>query len=73
MTKHGFLDKIKAAAGAASSGKGAKKEEGGEKEDEGKNGSNWDALKDDYMLNPKKVRDTWIQCEMDVILKGVSC
>jgi hypothetical protein len=56
LTKHGFLDKIKSAA-SASSGDNVvsnKKKGGDDKEKEQPGG--WNALKDDYLLNPKKVR-----------------
>jgi hypothetical protein len=62
MTKHGFLDKIKNTAKSkdASLGGDDKKrkndrEERDESSGEKKTSSSWSALKDDYLLNPKKV------------------
>lgn len=56
LTKHGFLDKIKA---VAKSKGGDDKNENPKREknvadSEGNSRSSWGALKDDYMLNPKK-------------------
>ena len=59
LTKHGFLDKIKAVA--KSKGGDDKNETETPKrgknvaDNEGNSRSSWGALKDDYMLNPKKV------------------
>jgi hypothetical protein len=59
LTKHGFLDKIKAAA--KTKGSDEQKETEISKrgnnltDNEGKNRSSWGALQDDYMLNSKKV------------------
>mmetsp|Transcript_31736 Transcript_31736/g.74693 ORF Transcript_31736/g.74693 Transcript_31736/m.74693 type:complete len:339 (-) Transcript_31736:65-1081(-) len=57
LTKHGFLDKIKAAAKS----KGSEELDGETRKrgknvasNEGNNSSSWGALKDDYMLNSKK-------------------
>lgn len=58
LTKHGFLDKIKAAA--KTKGSDEQKETEISKrgnnltDNEGKNRSSWGALQDDYMLNSKK-------------------
>lgn len=58
LTKHGFLDKIKAAAKSKGSdeqpatGTPRRGENGAESE--GNNSSSWGALKDDYMLDSKK-------------------
>jgi len=49
MTKHGFLDKIKAAA--MKTGSGDTRNEVGDRKE--KKTSSWGALKDDYMLNKK--------------------
>jgi len=58
MTKHGFLDKIKAAAKTKGSeeSKEAEISKSGKNLNavQGTNRSSWDALQDDYMLNPKK-------------------
>jgi hypothetical protein len=59
LTKHGFLDKIKAAAKT----KGSVEQNEEKTSDLGKNPTNnertnrssWNALQDDYMLNSKKV------------------
>ena len=71
LTKHGFLEKLKSkAAAAANKGKTAAdnmSSTGGVSDDDTDKNSNnagkatiarpqWNALKDDYMLNPKKVR-----------------
>ena len=71
LTKHGFLEKLKSkAAAAANKGKTAAdnmSSTGGVSDDDADKSSNnagkttisrpqWNALKDDYMLNPKKVR-----------------
>lgn len=66
MTKHSFLDKIKSAAKSKlstndnNSSKNKRQFDsvvGEEKPKESKGSSpSWGALKDDYMLNPKKVR-----------------
>jgi len=59
LTKHGFLDKIKAAA-KSKGGDDEKNETETPKsgknvvENEGKKSPSWGALKDDFMLNPKK-------------------
>jgi hypothetical protein len=67
LTKHGFLDKIKAAAKTSQAGDGGdektnerearnQRDSNGNKKDIKETGqSSWGALKDDYMLNPKKV------------------
>ena len=59
LTKHGFLDKIKAAAKTKGSDEPTETEiskRGNDlPEKEGNNRSSWGALQDDYMLNPKKV------------------
>ena len=70
LSKHGFLEQIKskAAAAAASTDKSTKKESTSarpESQSTSKKGKSttaagapqWNALKDDYLLNPKKVRD----------------
>ena len=57
MTKHSFLSKIKDAASAGNGKSDAtleKEERNTDKET--KQTSKWDALKDDYLLDPKKVR-----------------
>lgn len=52
MTKHSFLSKIK---DAASAGHGGKVDDKTDNDTETKQqSSKWDALKDDYLLNPKK-------------------
>ena len=71
LTKHGFLEKLKSkAAAAANKGKTTADKlssTGGVSDDDADKSSNnagkatiarpqWNALKDDYMLNPKKVR-----------------
>lgn len=56
MTKHGFLDKIKNAAATTESKKVEDKLiTGVEKND--KAVGKWDALKDDFMMKPKKVSE----------------
>jgi hypothetical protein len=71
LTKHGFLDKIKSTAKAGTTSQGnSGAVDGGEQQtnperDQAKrrrdsketntNKPSWNALKDDYMLNPKKV------------------
>lgn len=59
LTKHGFLDKIKAAAKTKGSDEPKETEiskRGNDlPEKEGNNRSSWGALQDDYMLNSKKV------------------
>jgi hypothetical protein len=73
MTKHGFLDKIKNTAKSkdASLGGDDKKrkndrEERDESSGENKTSSSWSALKDDYLLNPKKV-------SFNVVMNYVVC
>lgn len=64
MTKHSFLDKIKSAAKSSKSSESGGNEKRKKIETEGNdnpkeqhsNSPAWGALKDDYMLNPKKVR-----------------
>ena len=51
MTKHGFLDKIKTAAATIDS----KKSQDEAKLKDDKSAGKWDALKDDFMMKPKKV------------------
>lgn len=57
LTKHTFLDKIKNTAATIDSNKiksmDKKKNDADSKE---KSAGKWDALKDDFMMNPKKVR-----------------
>jgi hypothetical protein len=67
LTKHGFLDKIKNAAKASQGGvdggdlsnerdqKRRRDSNGKSKDAQETSKSSWSALKDDYMLNPKKV------------------
>jgi hypothetical protein len=63
MTKHSFLDKIKSAAKTKESGdytqKKRRRDEDGDQTNvatqEEKKSSSWNALKDDFMMNPKKV------------------
>lgn len=56
LTKHGFLDKIKSAAATMDSKKNEEKSKvnksGGDKST-----GKWDALKDDFMMKPKKVSE----------------
>lgn len=58
LTKHGFLDKIKAAAKSKGiderEGTNASKRAENAPDSEGNHRSSWGALKDDYMLNSKK-------------------
>jgi len=56
MTKHGFLDKIKAAAKTNRSDEPTNVSKDGTTPDldQGTNKSSWSALQDDYMLDPKK-------------------
>ena len=54
LTKHGFLDKIKSAAVAAGTDKTKNSEESGKVGGNEKGTAKW--MKDDFMLNPKKVR-----------------
>ena len=57
MTKHSFLSKIKDAASAGNEKSDATLEKDDRDTDnETKQTSKWDALKDDYLLDPKKVR-----------------
>ena len=57
MTKHGFLDKIKSAATAIDTTNGKSKEKKTNENYENKQATaTWDALKDDFMMKPKKVR-----------------
>lgn len=59
MTKHGFLDKIKSTAATIIATKR-------KPDDDNRSGptptnkasGKWDALKDDFMMKPKKVRST---------------
>lgn len=60
LTKHGFLDKIKAAAKTkGSEGQNdseiVKEDRKGPNENGGTNRSSWGALRDDFMLGSKKV------------------
>jgi hypothetical protein len=55
ITKHGFLDKIKEAAKSKGDEQNTSEtSKSGKADGEGNNRSSWSALKDDYMLNPKK-------------------
>lgn len=55
MTKHGFLDKIKSAATAIDTTNGKSKEKKTNENYENKQATaTWDALKDDFMMKPKK-------------------
>ena len=57
MTKHGFLDKIKSTGAAIDTTKGKSKDKTTKGKDEKIQATaTWDALKDDFMMKPKKVR-----------------
>jgi hypothetical protein len=62
LTKHSFLDKIKNVAKSKVADKSDSKkrpidvEEDGGTQESKSNTPSWGALKDDYMLKPKKVR-----------------
>jgi hypothetical protein len=60
MTKHGFLDKIKNTAATMDSSKTSvedKLKSGTDSKE--KSTGKWDALKDDFMMKPKKVSDQY--------------
>jgi hypothetical protein len=70
MTKHGFLDKIKTTASTidTSSRKLKDKRMNGDDEKD-KESARWNALKDDYMMKPKKV---CLFCHDAFVLAGVA-
>jgi hypothetical protein len=56
MTKHGFLDKIKSTAAIIDTTR--RKPKDNTRNEDGQNekaAAKWDALKDDFMMKPKKV------------------
>lgn len=56
MTKHGFLDKIKSTAATIDTTR--RKPKDNTRHEDGQNekaAAKWDALKDDFMMKPKKV------------------
>ena len=59
LTKHGFLDKIKNTAATMDSKKIPMDERlnTNKKTNEDNSAGKWDALKDDFMMKPKKVSD----------------
>jgi len=67
MTKHGFLDKIKnAAASIDTTTKRKPKDDEKNKPSEG-----WSALKDDFMMNPKKVSESIVSEKFALILLAI--
>lgn len=57
MTKHGFLDKIKSAATAiGATNEKCKDKKTSENYEKKQATATWNALKDDFMMKPKKVR-----------------
>ena len=75
MTKHGFLDKIKAAAKTNRSDEPAKVSKDGTTPDldQGTNKSSWSALQDDYMLDPKKVSQLIISLNLNKKYRNNYC
>ena len=75
LTKHGFLDKIKAAAkskGGDDENNETETPKSGKNvvENEGKKSPSWGALKDDFMLNPKKVSQSKVSLRGTMYLKN---
>jgi hypothetical protein len=76
LTKHGFLDKIKTAAKSKDVGEsvdGSNKRKKEDRNDKSKKDDQtskpaWGALKDDYMLNSKKVRKIWLLLSCIILL-----
>ena len=64
MTKHGFLSKIKSTAATMDTTKQQLDIEKKGKQHDRSSENNWQALKDDFMMNPQKVRihDPSVHC-----------